>query len=151
MISSRFDEGYSEDTRSQSGSDLVMRTDSRLGEAMGMDQDAQYPLPDWVMNMNETERSGMARPSLISCGMLMRRRRIRLRAPPLSADLLDSRHSGEAEPPTSPRPCRTPPTRDNVPDLLVPRPRNAVARINAVQNMASSSDGQSSVETPVSS
>jgi hypothetical protein len=57
MSSSRFDEGYSEDTKSQTGSDMVMRTDSRMGDG-AMEQDAQYPLPDWVLNMSETERSG---------------------------------------------------------------------------------------------
>lgn len=59
MSANRFDEGYSEDTRSQSGSDMTMRLDSRLGESIGMDQDPQYPLPDWVLNMSENERSGM--------------------------------------------------------------------------------------------
>jgi F-box and WD-40 domain protein 1/11 len=58
MSSNRFDEGYSEDTRSQSGSDMVMRLDSRLGEGVVMDQDSQYPLPEWVLNMTENERSG---------------------------------------------------------------------------------------------
>ena len=53
----KLDEGYSEDTRSQSGSDTIMRTDSRLGE--GLDQDTQFPLPEWVLNMNEGDRSGM--------------------------------------------------------------------------------------------
>lgn len=53
------DEGYSEDTRSQAGSE--MRADSRMGEVEGdmMDQDASRSgLPDWVVNMNETERRG---------------------------------------------------------------------------------------------
>jgi F-box and WD-40 domain protein 1/11 len=57
MSASRFDEGYSEDTRSQTGSDTVMRTESRLGEG-GMEQDMQYALPDWVAHMSESERSG---------------------------------------------------------------------------------------------
>ncbi|TID14504.1 WD40 repeat-like protein [Venturia nashicola] len=55
------DEGYSEDTRSQAGSE--MRADSRMGEVEGdiMDQDASPSgLPDWVVNMNETERSEFA-------------------------------------------------------------------------------------------
>lgn len=60
MSSNRFDEGYSEDTRSQSGSDMVMRTDSRLGDGIGTDQDPQYPLPDWVLNMSENDRSEFA-------------------------------------------------------------------------------------------
>jgi F-box and WD-40 domain protein 1/11 len=37
---------------------MVMRTDSRLGEE-GMEQELQYALPDEVMQMSETERSGM--------------------------------------------------------------------------------------------
>lgn len=57
MSASRFDEGYSEDTRSQSGSDMVMRSDLRPGEG-GIEQDPQYALPDWVMQMSENERSG---------------------------------------------------------------------------------------------
>ncbi|PSN60935.1 WD40 repeat-like protein [Corynespora cassiicola Philippines] len=60
MSSNRFDEGYSEDTRSQSGSDMVMRADSRLGDGVGIDQDAQYPLPDWVLTMSENDRSEFA-------------------------------------------------------------------------------------------
>jgi hypothetical protein len=47
----RLDEGYSEDTES--------RADSRMGdhEAQG-----QSLLPDWVVTMNETERSGECAP-----------------------------------------------------------------------------------------
>lgn len=63
MNANRFDEGYSEDTRSQSGSDLVIRTDSRLGED-GMEQELQYALPEEVMQMSESERSGM---SILKC------------------------------------------------------------------------------------
>jgi F-box and WD-40 domain protein 1/11 len=59
MNANRFDEGYSEDTRSQSGSDMIMRTDSRLGDE-GMEQELQYALPDEVMQMSESERSGMS-------------------------------------------------------------------------------------------
>jgi F-box and WD-40 domain protein 1/11 len=58
MSSNRFDEGYSEDTRSQSGSDMLTRTDTRLGDGINMDQDLQYPLPDWVLSMTENDRSG---------------------------------------------------------------------------------------------
>ncbi|KAH7135561.1 hypothetical protein B0J11DRAFT_162941 [Dendryphion nanum] len=64
MNSNRFDEGYSEDTRSQNGSDMVLvRTDSRLGDGMGvlgLDHDSQYPLPESVMNMSEADRSEFA-------------------------------------------------------------------------------------------
>ncbi|KAF2258152.1 WD40 repeat-like protein, partial [Lojkania enalia] len=57
MSSNRFDEGYSEDTRSQSGSDMVLRSDLRLGDGLPMEQDPQYPLPDWVLSMSENDRS----------------------------------------------------------------------------------------------
>ena len=60
MNANRFDEGYSEDTRSQSGSDMLMRTDSRLGDD-SMEQELQYALPDEVMQMSESERSGKLR------------------------------------------------------------------------------------------
>jgi F-box and WD-40 domain protein 1/11 len=63
MNANRFDEGYSEDTRSQSGSDMIMRTDLRLGDD-GMEQELQYALPDEVMQMSESERSGMSRQCL---------------------------------------------------------------------------------------
>ena len=53
----RFDEGYSEDTRSQNGSDMVMRTD-----AADVDFDSQLSLPDWVMALSESERSGPSTP-----------------------------------------------------------------------------------------
>ncbi|KAF1977468.1 F-box/WD repeat-containing protein 7 [Bimuria novae-zelandiae CBS 107.79] len=59
MSANRFDEGYSEDTRSQAGSDLVIRTESRSGEG-GMEPEMQYALPDWVMHMSESERSEFA-------------------------------------------------------------------------------------------
>jgi len=57
MSASRFDEGYSEDTRSQTGSDTVMRVESHLGDG-GMEPDPHYVLPDWVVQMPDTERSG---------------------------------------------------------------------------------------------
>jgi hypothetical protein len=60
MSANKFDEGYSEDTRSQSESDMLMRTDSQPSEAEGsMELDPEFVLPDWVMQMRENERSGM--------------------------------------------------------------------------------------------
>lgn len=50
----RLDEGYSEDTRSQTGSEL--RTDSRMGEA-SEEEVTQTVLPAWVYNMTEADRS----------------------------------------------------------------------------------------------
>ena len=62
----RLDEGYSEDTRSQSGaSDMAFRMDIGMDEPM--DQDMDNLLPDWLMAMNEDQRSGMARTSLRDC------------------------------------------------------------------------------------
>lgn len=59
MSSNKIDEGYSEETRSQSGSDTMMRLDTGLSEGMMMDQDSQYPLPESVLSMSEEERAGM--------------------------------------------------------------------------------------------
>jgi F-box and WD-40 domain protein 1/11 len=51
----RLDEGYSEDTRSQAGSE--MRADSRMGD-LPDPEPSQSLLPDWVLNLTEYERSG---------------------------------------------------------------------------------------------
>ncbi|KAF1845315.1 WD40 repeat-like protein [Cucurbitaria berberidis CBS 394.84] len=59
MSANRFDEGYSEDTRSQSGSDMVMRTDVGLGEG-DLEPASPFSLPDWVMALSEHERSEFA-------------------------------------------------------------------------------------------
>jgi F-box and WD-40 domain protein 1/11 len=55
MNASRFDEGYSEDTRSQNETDMVMG----VGES-GMDPD-QFSLPDWILGLDEQQRSGELR------------------------------------------------------------------------------------------
>jgi len=57
MSANRFDEGYSEETRSQSGNDMVMMGDSRLADD-GIQPDSPFTLPDWVMALSEGERSG---------------------------------------------------------------------------------------------
>ncbi|KAI4621094.1 hypothetical protein J4E83_005457 [Alternaria metachromatica] len=59
MSANRFDEGYSEDTRSQNEGDMAMRSDVRLTDAE-MDADSPFALPDWVMNLSENERSEFA-------------------------------------------------------------------------------------------
>jgi hypothetical protein len=54
----RLDEGYSEETRSQAGSE--MRAESRE-EMHGMDVEgapAGYLLPEWTGSLSETERAG---------------------------------------------------------------------------------------------
>lgn len=53
----RLDEGYSEETRSQSGYDAVPRTDSRMCEATEQ-YTGQAILPDWMRSLNEADRSG---------------------------------------------------------------------------------------------
>lgn len=57
MSANRFDEGYSEDTRSQTEGDMVMRHDFPLAED-GLQPDSQLTLPDWVVALSEGERSG---------------------------------------------------------------------------------------------
>lgn len=57
MSANRFDEGYSEDTRSQNGSDMLMRGDS-IQSQEGVEPDMQFSLPDWVLALSEHERSG---------------------------------------------------------------------------------------------
>jgi F-box and WD-40 domain protein 1/11 len=57
MSANRFDEGYSEDTRSQSEGDMAMRSDFRLAED-GIQPDSPLTLPDWVLALSEGERSG---------------------------------------------------------------------------------------------
>jgi F-box and WD-40 domain protein 1/11 len=49
------DEGYSEDTRSQSGSDAAFRIDSNMEDSM----DEQQMLPDWFLTMPEDTRAGL--------------------------------------------------------------------------------------------
>jgi hypothetical protein len=54
----RLDEGYSEETRSQAGSELP--AESRQEQIMDMEgETAALLLPDWVGNLNEEQRSGM--------------------------------------------------------------------------------------------
>ncbi|KAF2750015.1 WD40 repeat-like protein [Sporormia fimetaria CBS 119925] len=58
MSFNKFDEGYSEDTKSQSESDIQSRMDVQV-EEIPVEQ-ASLPLPDWVLNMGENERSDFA-------------------------------------------------------------------------------------------
>ncbi|KAF3037811.1 hypothetical protein E8E12_006372 [Didymella heteroderae] len=56
MNANRFDEGYSEDTRSQNETDMVMGA----GDS-GMEPEAQqFSLPDWIMGLDEQQRSEIA-------------------------------------------------------------------------------------------
>lgn len=54
----RLDEGYSEETRSQAGSELP--AESKQEQGMEVEGEAATQLlPDWVGNLNEEQRSGM--------------------------------------------------------------------------------------------
>ncbi|KAG9188959.1 hypothetical protein G6011_05827 [Alternaria panax] len=59
MSANRFDEGYSEDTRSQNEGDMAMRSDVQLTDS-DMGANAPFVLPDWVMALSENERSEFA-------------------------------------------------------------------------------------------
>lgn len=140
MSASRFDEGYSEDTRSQTGSDMVVRTDSRLGEG-GMEQDLQYALPEWVMHMSESERSGMYTAMLLVYFGIDSRPRIRVCHPAVTPNLVHRRHCRKTEPSPSPRSCCLPTARDHVPNILLLDTRDPAPRFDPFSNMARSSHG----------
>ena len=59
MNTNRFDEGYSEDTRSQNETDLVMGA----GDSGMESETQQFSLPDWIMGLDEQQRSGTISPS----------------------------------------------------------------------------------------
>lgn len=56
----RLDEGYSEETRSQAGSEMPAESRQLEGPFMdsGSDEASSYMLPEWIGNLNESERSG---------------------------------------------------------------------------------------------
>ncbi|KAJ4991978.1 f-box wd-40 repeat-containing protein [Stagonosporopsis vannaccii] len=56
MHTSRFDEGYSEDTRSQNETDMVMSA----GDSGMEPESQQFSLPDWIMSLDEQQRSEIA-------------------------------------------------------------------------------------------
>lgn len=58
MNANRFDEGYSEDTRSQHETDMVMGA----GDSGMESETQQFSLPDWIMGLDEQQRSGMLSP-----------------------------------------------------------------------------------------
>ena len=120
----RLDEGYSEDTRSQA--------DSRMGEGDIMEHETGQPLllPDWVVNMSESDRSGESCPCnlfstrrngaagetsslVLACTMLIMRR-FCLLDPSLSTDFLYRGHCRPSEPAPPHRPHFAPPSRNHV-------------------------------------
>lgn len=117
MNANRFDEGYSEDTRSQNETDMVMGA----GDS-GMESDAQqFSLPDWILGLDEQQRSGMSRLHARREKTTNEAQRNRIRHFTITTDLVDSRHCREIEPTTTPRPCNVPPTRNHLPNPLISR------------------------------
>lgn len=58
LSSSRIDEGYSDETRSQGESDALARSDTRMGEGAAVTLGQGVALPDWIMELSEGDRSG---------------------------------------------------------------------------------------------
>ncbi|KAF1923124.1 WD40 repeat-like protein [Didymella exigua CBS 183.55] len=56
MNANRFDEGYSEDTRSQHETDMVMGA----GDSGIKPEAQQFSLPDWILGLDEQQRSEIA-------------------------------------------------------------------------------------------
>ena len=54
----KIDEGYSEETRSQNESDAPMRSGSRDSDLPDQEAATMLPLPEWVLGLSETDRSG---------------------------------------------------------------------------------------------
>lgn len=63
MNANRFDEGYSEDTRSQHETDMVMGA----GDSGMESESQQYSLPDWIMGLDEQQREGQLRQRARQC------------------------------------------------------------------------------------
>ncbi|KAI9838293.1 MAG: hypothetical protein M1819_005561 [Sarea resinae] len=56
QANSKLDEGYSEETRSQNGSDEAMRPDSNSEQTARRVPAPKVTLPNWILVMNETDR-----------------------------------------------------------------------------------------------
>lgn len=56
----KLDEGFSEDTRSQSEVDTAMRSEPQLSEP-AEETTSRAPLPDWILRLPEHDRSGTPR------------------------------------------------------------------------------------------
>lgn len=54
----KLDEGYSEETRSQTGSDEAMEPEPTAGTTAGLVPAPYVGLPDWIMALGEDQRSG---------------------------------------------------------------------------------------------
>lgn len=54
----KLDEGYSEETRSQSGSDVAMESEYMTAVSASQESPSFVGLPDWIMTLGEHQRSG---------------------------------------------------------------------------------------------
>jgi len=54
----KLDEGYSEETRSQTGSDVAMEPEYMTGVPTSLNSTSFVGLPDWIMTLGEHQRSG---------------------------------------------------------------------------------------------
>ena len=55
----KLDEGYSEETRSQTGSDVAMEPEYAAGVPPSQDPMSLVGLPDWITTLGEHQRSGV--------------------------------------------------------------------------------------------
>lgn len=93
MNANRFDEGYSEDTRSQHETDMVMGA----GDS-GMEPDMQQcSLPDWILGLDEQQRSGMSRARALPEQVANKAQRNCICHPAVATHVVDSRHRRETE------------------------------------------------------
>ncbi|KZF24867.1 WD40 repeat-like protein [Xylona heveae TC161] len=60
QVSFRLDEGYSEETRSQTGSEFAVGGDMKAGVMAGQAPAPSVPLPAWVLALNEVDRTELA-------------------------------------------------------------------------------------------
>lgn len=98
MNTSRFDEGYSEDTRSQHETDMIMGA----GDS-GMEPDMQqFSLPDWIMGLDEQQRSGMSRARAQPDHSANEAQRNSIRHPTVATNLVHRQHRRETQPAPAP-------------------------------------------------
>lgn len=88
MNANRFDEGYSEDTRSQNETDMVMGA----GDS-GMEPEAQqFSLPDWILGLDEQQRSGTSSPRALLDWVANKAQRNCVCHSTIITNRIDSRH-----------------------------------------------------------
>lgn len=66
----KLDEGYSEETRSQTGSDVAMEPEYMAAVPRSQDPTSLIGLPDWIMTLGEHQRSGTYRSGREKCSFI---------------------------------------------------------------------------------